>query len=70
MSATAPTVARPLLVNRRQAAQLCGMSIDSFRRHVEPGCRIVRVGTLRLIPVAELEAWIDSHASVLPEGLG
>jgi len=67
--ASAIATRRPLLVNRREASQLCGMSIDSFRRHIEPDCRIIRVGSMRLIPISELEKWIDDRAAVLPEGL-
>lgn len=67
--ASQTTHSRPFLVNRREAARLCGMSVDSFRRHVEPDCRIVRVGSMRLIPVRELVQWIDARAAVLPEGL-
>ena len=48
---------------------MLGMSVDSFRRHVEPDCRIVRVGSMRLIPVRELESWIEDHAAQLPEGI-
>jgi hypothetical protein len=66
--ATAAPSTRKLLVNRRDAARMLGMSVDSFRRHVEPDCRIVRVGSMRLIPVRELEVWIENHAAQLPEG--
>lgn len=62
---------RPLMVSKAQAAEMCGMHVDSFRRHVEPHLKVVRVpgSSLRRIPVRELEKWIDAHAHQLPEGL-
>jgi hypothetical protein len=61
--------AEPLLVPLAEAARLCGMSVDSFRRHVQPECRTVRVGTMRRVPVRDLKEWIERHASVLPDGI-
>jgi len=52
-----------LLVSRREAAALLSMSIDSFERHVQPQLRLVRCSAkLRLVPVAELQRWIDANA--------
>jgi hypothetical protein len=58
-----------LLLTREDAARACGMSVDSFKRHVEPDLRIVRVSAMRRVPVAELEAWIEQRAARLPDGL-
>ena len=55
-----------LALTRAEAADALGMSPDSLRRHVLPEIRMVRIGGkggLRLIPVAELEAWLDRHAA-------
>ena len=40
-----------------EAAAALGLSPDSFRRHVLPDLRVVRVGARRLVRVAELERW-------------
>jgi len=40
-----------------EAAAALGLSRDSFRRHVLPDLRVVRVGARRLVRVAELERW-------------
>ena len=40
-----------------EAAAALGLSSDSFRRHVLPDLRVVRVGARRLVRVAELERW-------------
>lgn len=60
MSATAP-IPR-LALTREEAAASIGMGLDSFERHVQPSIRIVRRGRLRLIPVRELERWLEQHA--------
>jgi hypothetical protein len=40
-----------------------GISVDSFERYVQPELRLVRAGRLRLVPIAELEKWLDSNAA-------
>jgi hypothetical protein len=57
MSDTAP-VPRVALT-REEAAASVGMSLDSFERHVQPDVRIIRLGRMRLIAVAELARWAD-----------
>jgi hypothetical protein len=52
----------PLLVKREEAAKLLGgMSIDTFERHVQPELRLIRVGSLVLVPVKELERWVAEN---------
>jgi len=46
-----------------EAAQVVGMSESSFKRHVQPELRIVRRGSLRIIPLAEVERWLEQNAS-------
>ena len=51
-----------------EAAHALGMSVDSFERYVQPDIRIVRRGRMRLVPVVELERWLDQNASLtLPD---
>jgi hypothetical protein len=38
------------------------MSLDSFERHVQPTLRMVRLGRMRLVPVAELARWLEGNA--------
>jgi hypothetical protein len=66
MSDTAP-IPRVAL-SREEAASSLGMSLDSFERHVQPTLRLVRLGRLRLVPVAELERWVDDNAQRTLEG--
>jgi hypothetical protein len=35
------------------------MSVDSFERNVMPEIRVVRMGALVLVPVVELERWLE-----------
>ncbi len=58
-----PTAPIPrLALDRAEAAAALGMSLDSFERHVQPTVRLVRLGRMRLVPVRELERWLDEHA--------
>lgn len=51
-----------LAITRAEAARALGVSINSFERHVQPEVRIVRRGKLRLIPVSEIERWLEENA--------
>lgn len=62
-----PTVPR-LALTRTEAAESLGMSLDSFERHVQPELRLVRRGKLRLVPVSELQKWLDRQAERVLEG--
>jgi hypothetical protein len=59
-----------LAMTRAEAATALGMSINSFERHVQPELRIVRRGKLRLIPLREIERWLDNNAEPTLEGPG
>lgn len=51
-----------LALNRGQAAEALGMSLSHFKRHVAPEVRCVYSGSLRLYPVADLQAWLDRQS--------
>ena len=51
-----------LALSREEAAAAIGMSLDSFERHVQPTLRLCRLGRLRLVPVRELERWLEENA--------
>lgn len=55
-----------LVLTRAEAAQALRMSLRSFERHVQPELRLVRRERLRLVPVAELERWVEANADELP----
>jgi hypothetical protein len=54
--------AHRLAITRAEAAGALGVSINSFERHVQPELKIVRRGKLRLIPVREIERWLEENA--------
>jgi hypothetical protein len=54
----------PLALSRKDAAAALGMSLDSFERHVQPEIRLVRRGSMRLVPVRELERWLEANAAL------
>jgi hypothetical protein len=51
-----------LALTRQEAAAALGMSLDSFERHVQPTLRLVRLGRIRLVPVREIERWLEENA--------
>ena len=53
-----------LLVSKREAAAMLSMSTDTLERHVIPCLRLVTVGRRVLVPVKELERWIDRSAAL------
>lgn len=59
-----------LALTRQEAAAALGMSINSFERHVQPELRLVRRGKLRLIPVREIERWLEQNSDLELEQLG
>jgi len=59
----APALPR-LSISPGEAAEMLGVSRDFFDEHVKPELRIVRRGSKTiLIPVAELERWLDTSAT-------
>ena len=45
-----------------EAAASIGVGVDFFDQHVRPDLRVIRRGSKRLIPVAELERWAEENA--------
>jgi hypothetical protein len=70
------TPARPIqavpryTLTRREAAASLGISINHFERRVQPELKVVISGQLILIPVAELERWVQRNAHQLIERRG
>jgi len=52
-----------LALSKREAADALGVSVDFLEQHVMHELRIVRCGRRRLIPVRELERWLEDRAS-------
>jgi excisionase family DNA binding protein len=48
-----------------EAAVCLGVSRSAFYADVLPQLRTLRVGRTRLVPVAELEAWVEREAARL-----
>ena len=57
-------------LTRREAAASLGVSINHFERKVQPELKVVLSGQLILIPVAELERWVQRHAHQLTQMRG
>lgn len=63
--ATAPVPRVALSIEEACAA--LGVSWDYWREHVAPEVRIVRRGRRKLVPVRELERWLDTRAEAIIE---
>jgi excisionase family DNA binding protein len=51
-----------LTLSKHEAADALGVSVDFLEQHVMHELKIVRRGRRRLIPVRELQRWIESNA--------
>ncbi|MFL5861525.1 MAG: hypothetical protein ACJ780_12195 [Solirubrobacteraceae bacterium] len=51
-----------LALSKAEAATTLGVSVDFLEHHVLHDLRMVRRGRRLLIPLAELQRWIDSNA--------
>jgi excisionase family DNA binding protein len=45
-----------------EAAASLGVGVDFFNDNVRPELKVIRRGSKRLIPVAELERWCEQNA--------
>jgi hypothetical protein len=52
-------------LTRREAAASLGISINHFERRVQPDLKVISSGQLVLIPLAELERWVQRNARPL-----
>jgi excisionase family DNA binding protein len=59
---------KKLAVGPEEAARMLDMSRDTFDRIVKPEVRFVKRGRKVIIPVRELDAWLDRNAAVALEG--
>lgn len=51
-----------LALSVAEACECLGVGWDFWREHVAPEVRIVRRGRRKLVPVRELEAWLEANA--------
>jgi hypothetical protein len=51
-----------LALRREDAARAVGVSDETFDKHVRPSLPAVRLGSVRIYPVAALERWLLEHA--------
>jgi excisionase family DNA binding protein len=54
---------RRLALSKVEAAEALGVSVDYLEGHVMHELRVVRRGRRRLIPVGELERWLEENAT-------
>ena len=48
-----------------EACESLGVGWDLFHQSIEPELKIVRIGRRKLVPLTELQAWLDRNAQRL-----
>jgi hypothetical protein len=46
-----------------EAAEVLGVSEDTFARHIAPQLRWTRCGAVKLVAATELQKWLDASAA-------
>jgi hypothetical protein len=59
-----------LSLRLEDASRALGVSDETFTRYVRPSLPVVRLGSVRVYPVALLEAWLCEHADRPIDELG
>ena len=56
-----------LALNPHEAAEAIGVKLTFFQEEVQPELQVVRKGRKRLIPVPELERWLERNKAPTPD---
>jgi excisionase family DNA binding protein len=56
-----------LALSVAEACDALGVGYETFHRQIEPELRIARLGSRKLVPVSELQRWLDAHALAADE---
>lgn len=59
----------PLAYRRPEAAAACGVSVETFDRHVRARVPAVRLGAVTLYPLAGLQTFLAEQASIMADDL-
>jgi hypothetical protein len=54
-------------LTREEAAASLGIGLTTFKQRVQPHLRLVRIGTVVMVPLTELQRFLDNHAERLIE---
>lgn len=57
-----------LALTREEAAEALGIGLTTFKTQVQPHLRMVRRGKVRMIPVTELQRWLQENAERVLDG--
>jgi excisionase family DNA binding protein len=50
-----------LALSVEEACEALGVSWKTWREHIEPDLKVIRIGRCKRISVTELERWCDEH---------
>jgi excisionase family DNA binding protein len=62
MNAKTSPITPALALTVEQACAALSVSYETWRQHIEPGMRIVRIGRRKLIAVTEIQRWLDANS--------
>jgi hypothetical protein len=65
MSATFKPATPALALNVEDACRALSVSWDVWQAHIEPDIKLVRLGRRKLVPVTELQRYLDTHAEAV-----
>lgn len=65
MSAITKPATPALALSIEGACAALSVSWDTWKAQIEPEIRIVRLGRRKLVPVTELQRWLDTHAEAV-----
>lgn len=54
-------------LTREEAALSLGVSLSFFAEHIQPQLKLIRIGSVRLVPLRELERWAEQQAQAVIE---
>ncbi len=56
-------------LTRGEAAESLGVSLSFFKERIQPELRVIRLGSVRLFPIADLERWAAERARRVEDDL-
>jgi hypothetical protein len=57
-----------LALRPEEASAALGISRDLYDSEVLPHLRVVRIGSLKVVPVSVLQTWLERNAAVILDG--
>ncbi len=56
-----------LALEINEACAALSVSWDTWHQHIEPNVKLIRIGRKKLVPVSEIQRWLDTTAETTLE---